>query len=164
MSFLARLHAAIPPFRETAISAFAWSILVTASVVYSLFGLGWQSIELMTPALLIVFFGSLLSWPVTRYFSRLFAPVPDSTRRIAADIVLTPTFSVLGSAAIYALVFRSYYAQWHGEIFSPLWIYSFVFTIAGAVYSFVVLALPMMLPGFSIALVAYILWKIACRR
>ncbi len=137
---------------------------MAASAVFSLYRLGWRAPDLIWPNAAVYFAGAGLSWPLARYASRLLAPTPGTTRRYAASMAFHAAATVGMTAIIFAFVFRAYFAQWHGEFLSMFWIYNFIFTMAGAVYTFLVLGLPMQLHGFSIALAAYILWIVATKR
>ena len=57
---------------------------------------------------------------------------------------------ILGTAGITAFFFflqyRLYYAQWHDQSFSEMWIVQMLFTGATAVYIFAVSGLRMLLP------------------
>ncbi len=54
------------------------------------------------------------------------------------------------TTAIYALDYRSYYAQWHESVFTWTWLIQFAFTTAGATLQFAVSGLPLYFPlGFA---------------
>ena len=62
------------------------------------------------------------------YFSRLFAP-RRSLWRLALLIFFLVGFTTFFTAGILALQHRAYYAQWHGEPLSRLWLWQQAFTV-----------------------------------
>ena len=50
------------------------------------------------------------------------------------------------TSAIFAVIFRQYYAQWHGDPFTRIWLVQLVFTTASALYQFAVLGIRLYLP------------------
>ncbi len=152
----ARTRAALPPLPAAAMFSLLWGALLAASAILWLFFHGWRAVELIFPVAAVFFIGGLLSWLPARLLSRLVAPEANSGRRIAADLLFHATAAAGLTAVIFALAFRFYYAQWHGDLFSVFWIYNFVFTILAAIYQFLVLGLRMMAPGLAFALALYI--------
>lgn len=69
-----------------------------------------------------------------------------------------------GNARLFALQYRSYYAEWHASAFTPTWAFEFAFTMLTALYQFVVLGMRLYFPlGFA-ALVAASIWFARQRR
>lgn len=57
----------------------------------------------------------------------------------AAALLLAATLGF--TAGLFALHYRSFYAQWHAEAFTRDWVLQFLFTSASAVYQFLVIGL-----------------------
>ena len=57
---------------------------------------------------------------------------------LAAVLVLGAA-TVAITAGLFALQYRSFYAQWHEQAFTRIWILQFMFTSASAVYQFLVI-------------------------
>ncbi|MCA0057672.1 hypothetical protein, partial [Mesorhizobium sp. B261B1A] len=68
------------------------------------------------------------------------------------------------TAGLYALQYRSYYAAWHAPTFTLTWGLQFVFTMAVALYQFVVLGIRLYFPIGFLALFAASLWFARRRR
>lgn len=69
-------------------------------------------------------------------------------------LLLFGTVTVGTTAMLYALVYRQFFAAWHGDTFTVLWLYQFVFTVLTALYQFAVLGLALYWPVGVVALVA----------
>lgn len=164
MSLTARLRSAIPPAIPTLAGALCWAIAMAAGAGLAILLRGWYRPPVVMELLVIFFLGGLVAWPLARFASRLAAPVPEGTRRIAADILATSAATVAITAFVFAQQFREQYAHWHGETLSVFWAFNFVFTTANAMYQFSVLGLRLFLPAFIILLPAYLSWRLARRR
>lgn len=106
-------------------------------------------------ALSLVFLGGgLLAWlaglPIIAALGR---GRPAETRFAAALLVLS-SLSLAAPAAIFALQYRLFYAQWHAPFGTRIWILQFVFTSASALYQFAVLGTRLMLPAAPLAIFA----------
>ncbi|RUW22679.1 hypothetical protein EOA34_20760, partial [Mesorhizobium sp. M4B.F.Ca.ET.013.02.1.1] len=65
---------------------------------------------------------------------------------------------------LFALQYRSYYAEWHAPAFTIRWAFELVFTMLTALYQFVVLGIRLYFPLGFIALVAAGIWFARQRR
>lgn len=85
-------------------------------------------------------------------------------RRFAAAFVFLSGLTIGLTALVFALIYRSAYAQWHGPPLSAAWTEALVFTIAGAVYQFLVLGLRHYVPlGFAALVAASLVLACRCR-
>ncbi|MCI5075445.1 hypothetical protein [Oricola sp.] len=110
-------------------------------------------------ALLAVYFaggfaGCLLAWPFilwVRNRSSLTVSI------VFAAFALTG-FTLASTAAVLALDYRAYYAQWHSEVLSKVWLYQQVFTALGSTYQFAVIGIRLYWPLGVVALVPASWW------
>lgn len=149
---------ALPPFGALTHPALFWALACFATgLVALIYGRGWT----MGPQVLFVSSiygaGALMAvWPAS-YFSRLLT-TRRSLWRLALMVFLLVGFTTFLTACLLALQHRAYYAQWHGDPFSRLWLWQQAFTGAAAVYTYVVLGLRLYVPVAIIALIVTSWW------
>lgn len=135
-----------------------WSLLIAAAAGQALHAAGWQNPEQVRVVLALYLAGALVAFPVALFLARLVSA--GRSRQIAfCAFFLALACSTIGmTAAIYALWYRVYYAQWHAEPFSKAWLLQLAFTVAGALYQFAVLGLRLYFPFGLAGLFAAALW------
>lgn len=80
-----------------------------------------------------------------RLFHRLIQTLPKwLTLSLIIGSLTALTIGV--TAGLFALEYRSFYANWHSPAFSKIWFFEQFFTLAGAIYQFAVLGLRLYLP------------------
>ncbi len=150
----ARLGFALPSFRAAIVGAILWGLAMTLSAQFAL----WLEIRLDTFHLLqlsILFFaGGLIAWPLALFCIRFCSLGRPAETWFAASILFLSVGTVAITAAIFALQYRIYYAQWHGDAFTKIWLIQLVFTTAAAVYQFAVMGLRLYLPLGAVILFA----------
>lgn len=102
---------------------------------------------LSTLALIYLAKGLLLRLPRPLLFATIFLSLAVAT--------------IAYTSIIFALDYRSFYAQWHAPLFSKTWFIQQVFTLAGALYQFAVLGLRLFFPlsPFIVLLTTIILFR-----
>jgi len=148
-----------PSLRLHAGGAVVWGLLMAACALASLFmHERWQTFHLQK-LLLLYFAGGAVAWPVAltlaRWLTRRHAAAET---RFAAHFVLLGVGTIAMTAAVFALQYRLFYAQWHQPFGTRIWAYQFVFTAAGAVYQFAVMGLSLYLPVGLPVLAGASLW------
>jgi hypothetical protein len=113
----------------------------------------WHAAEL-TEVMLLYFVGGALSFLPAVLAARIVAGGRPLGARFAAHFLALSIVTVGLTAFLFALDYRTYYAQWHGHDLSLLWAFQFVFTVLAAVYQFAVVGLGLYLPVGGLALVA----------
>ncbi len=63
--------------------------------------------------------------------------------RFAAHFLCLTVFTVAVTAFVFALDYRTFYAQWHAPVFTYIWCLQQIFTMAGASYQFLVIGVPL---------------------
>ena len=138
--------------------ALAWSVFLGLSAALSLIGHGWVDRNNILKVVAIFAAGGLVAFPAGWAAARIMSARGSAEQRFAAAFVSFSTASVGATTFIYALDYRSYYAQWHESAFSWTWLIQFAFTTAGATLQFAVSGLPLYFPlGFA-GLAALSLW------
>jgi hypothetical protein len=148
----------LPSWKVTIAAAIAWASVLGLSAALSLTGQGWLEQQSILKVVAIFAAGGLFAFPLGWGAARILSARGRAEQRFAAAFVCFSIASVGATTGIYALDYRSYYAQWHDETFSMTWLMQFVFTTVGATLQFVVSGLPLYFPlGFA-GLTALSLW------
>jgi len=141
-----RFHAARPDWHDVVYGAIAWGAAMAISAQASL----WLSVAALTShywsLTVIAFAGAALAWPISLVAFRFITFRRAREAAFAAAFLCLTIFTIGITTAIFAFMFRSYYAQWHGEPFTKLWLAQLVFTTASAFYQFAVLGIRLYLP------------------
>lgn len=144
--FVRRLRDARPGVAESLIGAFGWGLAMATTAAL---GLEWR-MEAITghfrPLLAVYFAGGLIAWPAALFATRFVALDARPTFRFAVALAMLALATIGFTAIVFALVYRQFYAEWHGEPFTKLWVLQFVITIISALYQFAVLGLRLFLP------------------
>ena len=148
----------LPSWKVTIAAALAWAAVLGISAALSLIAQGWLDRQSILKVVAIFAAGGLIAFPLGWGAARILSARGRAEQRFAAAFVCFSIASVGATTGIYALDYRSYYAQWHDETFSMTWLFQFVFTTAGATLQFAVSGLPLYFPlGFA-GLAALSLW------
>ena len=146
------------PWRIALFGALAWSIAVGASTWLSLdWKLGYGSASQKPTIVLVYALGAFVAFPAALYVARFVSRQPGLWRTVAIASALG--LATLGvTAAIIALEYRMYYAEWHAELFSVHWFWQQLFTTIGAVAQYAVIGTRFYLPFVPVLLMATALW------
>lgn len=150
----ASLRQALPSLTQALTGAFFWGALMGLNMLVFLWARGWQTLPQVLVLASIFALGGALAFPVGHTLQALVARRSGPETRFAAAFVCFALATIGITAALYALQYRAYYAQWHGDPLSVRWILHFIFTTAGAVYQFAVIGLRAYFPWGLAALFA----------
>jgi len=157
-----RFLAARPGWRDVVYGAIAWGSAMAISAQASL----WLSVAALTnhywSLTALAFAGAVLAWPFSLVAFRFIAFKQAREAAFAAAFLCLTFFTIGITSALFAIIFRSYYAQWHGEPFTKLWLVQTVFTTASALYQFAVLGIRLYLP-LGVGLLFMASWLLASR-
>lgn len=141
-----RLCAARLNWRDIVYGAIGWGAAMAISAQASL----WLSVGALTShywtLTAMAFGGAAIAWPFSLAAFRFIAFRRAREAAFAAAFICMTVFTILTTAVIFAIIFRSFYAQWHGDAFTKLWMVQLVFTTASAFYQFAVLGIRLYLP------------------
>ena len=161
MTFLSNLKdramRALPTKTEIFIGSLLWACVMTGSATLSL---AWRRDSLdfaILPIAIVFFLGGLLAFSPSLFSARLFKP-KTQTIRFALYAAALAIVTVGASMAIFALQYRTYYAQWHGDFPSKLWLIQLIFTLLAACYQFAVSGIRLFLPFSLPILLATAFW------
>jgi len=141
-----RLAAAKLNWRETLYGAIGWGAAMAISAQLSI----WLSMAALTShywsLTALVFFGAACAWPFSLATFRFIAFRRAREAAFAAAFLSLTAFTIGMTAIAFAVIYRNFYAQWHGDPFTKLWLAQLVFTTASALYQFAVQGVRLYLP------------------
>jgi hypothetical protein len=88
----------------------------------------------------------MLAWPLALATFRFVAFGRSREAAFAAAFICLTVFTIGATSLMFAIIYRNFYAQWHGDPFTRLWVIQLVFTTAAALYQFAVQGLRLYLP------------------
>ena len=142
----ARLRQALSGFATPLLGSIAWSLAMGASAALSgalkakAFG---GNLEM---TVMVFAFGGLAGFAPGLAAFRYLAAGKSRSQRFSLAFLSLAGATLLFTAITFALIFRSYYAQWHETVFSGDWFRQQFFTTASSFYQFAVLGLRSYLP------------------
>lgn len=148
------LRDALPAWREALVGGLVWAGVTAACALFSLLGEGWQSTDHIRDVAVLYFLGGLVAFPLALWVARLL-PRRAAEADFAVFFLALAVATIAVTAALFGLQYRLYYAEWHAEPLSKIWLIQFVHTVAGAVFQFAVLGIRLYFPlGFAALFVA----------
>jgi hypothetical protein len=159
-----RLCRAVPSTPTALIGALLWAVAMGASALTSLWLDNWETPEKIRFVVLLYAMGAAIAFPIGLFLARLISLDRQSEVAFAATFVCLLAATLAFTGGLFALQYRSYYAQWHAEAFTARWAFELVFTSLTALYQFVVLGIRLYFPIGFIALACASLWFARQRR
>ena len=108
--------------------------------------------------ILLYFAGGTLAFPLAEFGMRFLAAGKPAEARFSAAFLCLSVITAAVTALLFAIVYRSFFTHWHGEMFTWPWIQQLGVTIASALYQFAVIGVRGYLPLGLVFLVAASLW------
>lgn len=160
-----RFRRALPSPVELFAGSAAWALALGGSAAGMLWLRDWRGAPLADVSILFLG-GAVLAFPPAIAVARLLAAGRRPETVFAAFTLCLAAATVALTGGLFALDYRSYYAQWHGPAFTELWAMQFAFTTVVALYQFAVLGLRLLFPlGFAALFVAaFLLTRVEMRR
>lgn len=156
------LREALPALRTSVLGTSMWSFAMAASAFLNLHD--WETPGKVRFVVLLYALGGALAFPVGLTLAGLVSRGRHWETALAAAFVCLLGATLAFTGGLFALQYRSYYAEWHAPAFTLTWAFEFVFTVLTALYQFVVLGVRLYFPlGFA-ALVAASVWFARLRR
>ena len=159
-----RLRAAVPSASEVAAGTLLWGAAMGGSALANLLLAAWETPDRIRFVALLYGLGGVLAFPVGLTLARLVSRGRHWETALAAAFVSFLAATLAFTGGLFALQYRSYYAEWHAPAFTLTWAFEFAFTMLTALYQFAVLGVRLYFPlGFA-ALVAASIWFARQRR
>ncbi|AKI00330.1 hypothetical protein IMCC20628_01614 [Hoeflea sp. IMCC20628] len=141
-----RLQAARMSWRDAVLGAVSWGAAMALSAQASL----WLSTAALTDhywsLTALAFCGAALAWPLSLASFRFISYGRAREAAFAAAFLCLTVFTIGVTSVMFAFLYRNFYAQWHGDPFTKLWLVQLVFTVGAALYQFAVQGLRLYLP------------------
>jgi hypothetical protein len=155
-----RLRAALPVLPLAIGGSLAWAMLMGASAALGLWLRAWETRGHIAEVVALFAAGGAVAFFPGLYLARLVAAKKPRGAAFAA-VFLGLSLATIGfTAAIYVLVYRSYYAAWHADAFTVTWGFQQIFTTLGALGQFAVLGVRLYFPlGFAALLAASLVFS-----
>ena len=150
--------------RMASFGALLWGVMMGASALINLLLDDWETPDKIRFVTLLYGAGGALAFPVGLFLARLFSRDRHWEVALAAAFVSLLAATLAFTGALFALQYRSYYAEWHAPAFTLTWAFEYVFTMLTALYQFVVLGIRLYFPLGFIALTAASIWFARQRR
>ncbi|WP_171026194.1 hypothetical protein [Mesorhizobium comanense] len=146
------------------LGAVLWAVTMGASALVNLLLDNWVTPQKIRTVSALFAAGGGLAFPVGLFAARIVSLGRSREVAFAAAFVGIAAATIGLTALLYALHYRSYYAEWHAPVFTLTWGFQFAFTMAVASYQFVVLGIRLYFPLGFVALFAAGLWFARHRR
>ncbi|WP_168247381.1 MULTISPECIES: hypothetical protein [unclassified Mesorhizobium] len=156
------LRDALRPAGKAVVGAVLWGLAMAASAFLNLYH--WETPGRIRFVMLLYALGGALAFPVGLTLARLASRGRHWETALAAAFICLLGATLAFTGGLFALQYRSYYAEWHAPAFTLTWAFEFVFTILTALYQFVVLGVRLYFPFGLAALVAASIWFARRRR
>lgn len=141
-----RLQAAKLGWRDIVYGSIGWGAAMAISAQAWL----WLSVAALTShywsLTALAFCGAALAWPPSLAAFRFIAFGRGRDAAFATAFLCLSVFTIGVTSVAFAFIYRNFYAQWHGDPFTKLWLVQFVFTTASALYQFAVQGVRLYLP------------------
>jgi len=159
-----RLRSALPSARAAIFGALLWGATMGTSALINLLLDDWETPAKIRFVSLLYAAGGVLAFPVGLFLARLVSRGRHWEVALAAAFVCLLATTLAFTGTLFALQYRSYYAEWHAPAFTITWAFELVFTGLTALYQFVVLGIRLYFPlGFAALSVASV-WFARQRR
>jgi hypothetical protein len=155
---IGRLRAAIPPLGQALLGAVLWAAIMAVSAGAGLWLRAWETPGRIAEVATLFACGAALAFPLGLYAARLVGLGRNREVRFAAAFLALAAATMGVTGLAFALLYRSYYAEWHAEAFSMTWGFQFFFTTAAAMAQFAVLGVRLYFPVGFLALLAASTW------
>ncbi|WP_246800742.1 hypothetical protein [Mesorhizobium amorphae] len=154
----------MPSLRTAFLGAVLWGATMGASALINLLLDDWETPAKIRFVSLLYAAGGVLAFPVGLFLARLVSRGRHWEVALAAAFVCLLAATLAFTGGLFALQYRSYYAEWHAPAFTITWAFELVFTGLTALYQFVVLGIRLYFPlGFAALAVASV-WFARQRR
>ncbi|WP_136656941.1 hypothetical protein [Nitratireductor sp. XY-223] len=114
--------------------------------------------------LLLYFAGGTVAFTPAVWMAFLLAGRRPGETRFAAIFLCLGVLTVAVTAGLYAVTYWIFFASWHGEFLTTLWLYQLALTLASALYQFAVIGLRNYLPLGPVLVAAASFWLVKSMR
>lgn len=153
-----RLAGALPTLAPTFAGALLWGAAMGAGALLELAAGSWENPQKIRVVAAFFALGGFVAFPFGVIAARFLSRRRSREAAFAAAFLSLAASTALATGSLFALDYRTYYAEWHAEAFSRVWLLQFAHTVAAAFYQFAVLGLRLYFPYGFFALLAASFW------
>ncbi len=153
-----RVRRALPPLPDALLGGLLWGMAMGTSALTNLLLAGWETPAKIRLISLLFASGGAIAFPVALFLARLVSLGRQREVALAAGLVCLVASTIGLTGGLFALQYRSYYAEWHAPAFTVTWAFQFSFTVLIALYQFAVLGIRLYLPFGFVALAVAGVW------
>ena len=135
-----------------------WGIAMGASALTMLMLENWETPQKIRTVTVLFALGGAAAFPFGLTLARFLSYQRQRETAFAAAFLSFALATAAVTAGLFALQYRTYYAEWHADAFTRIWFFQFAYTIAAAFYQFAVLGLRLFFPFGFVALLVASLW------
>lgn len=157
------LSDALPDLRTCILGSLCWGAAMGLVAVTKLAWMRWFEPDRLAYISLFFVLGGLIAFVPGIYLGRLLSRGRRDAG-FAATFLALSTSTIGATAILVGLEYRDYYAHWHETAFSVVWVFQFIFTVASAVYQFLVLGTRIYFPVGLVLLAAASFWNVRSMR
>ena len=121
-----KLGQALPSLRLAILGAAVWGFAMGASAFLTLLLDHWETPVRVRTVVLLFALGGAIAFPVGWTLAKLLSNGRRSETAFAAAFVSLGVLTIGLTALLYALQYRTYYAEWHAPPFTVTWAFQFV--------------------------------------
>jgi hypothetical protein len=154
----AHAYQSLPSLSATLAGTAGWALVTSGNALLVVWLRGWQTPEKFAAVGALFALGAALGFPLALFAARFISRGRSAATAFAAMFLALSLSTVCITAFLFGLLYRSYYATWHEDFGTIVWVFQFVFTVGSAVIQFAVLGVRMLFPLGFVALFAASLW------
>ena len=126
---------ALPPLFPTLGGALVWGLAMGGSALATLMLAQWETPYNIRVVVVLFAIGGAIAFPFGLFLARLLSTAGRRETAFAAMLLSLAIATIAATSGLFALQYRSYYAEWHAEAFSRIWFLQFIHTVAAAALS-----------------------------
>ncbi|QPC88734.1 hypothetical protein GA830_14915 [Mesorhizobium sp. NBSH29] len=131
---------------------------MAASALIGISGLDWETAAKVRQVVVIFALGGALAFPLGLFAAHFMAMGRSRETAIAAAFLAFGLATVAAIGLVFAFDYRTYYAEWHADAGTYVWLLQLTFTTLAALYQFGVLGLRLLFPVGFLALLGVSIW------
>jgi hypothetical protein len=147
----------LPRLRVAISGSLLWAAAMSGGACAGLLARGWQTPGNIGIVTALYALGAAIAFAPALTVAGIVGGRRPGARFCAAMLALT-LGTIVATALIFAVQYRIYYAQWHGEAFSKLWVIQMAFTVGGAIGQFAISGVRLYFPVGFVAAILVSAW------
>ncbi len=114
----ARLAGAAAAFSDSSLARLLWGLAMGGSALVPLVLAEWETPDSIRSVVVLFALGGAIAFPFGLFLARFLSTAGRRETAFAAMLLSLAIATIAVTAGLFALHYRSYYAEWHAEAFS----------------------------------------------